>query len=215
MSELGPFLVVSACFGISTVLGIRLRDDLTVPSAAALAPAAGALSLQVEPAIHWTWMLVGPAVALVTLLAARASALEIGSHVALFLAVSASLRAVGTSHDVLLMTAAGMAGTLVYSLAEVGRQKVSHRGHARIGADSGMWWLLQGVLLCASGLTLLVLDRMGWASVAVTGGVLALTKREFEGFAMSRVALEQTVRALAQLSDRALDEDARVHNARG
>jgi hypothetical protein len=197
------FLVGALCFGLSTIFGIRLRDDLTVPTAAALAPTAAALTVSAS-STHWSLLLVAPAAAGLALILMRAPFLEVFSHVGLFLA-SVGILTTGVSANgrltASLLLALGL--TLAYSVVEVGRQKLSFRGHAHITADLRMWWLLQAVLVCASGLTVLVVERLGWPAFAAMAAVLALTKREFEGFALSRVALDQTVRALARLSENA------------
>jgi drug/metabolite transporter (DMT)-like permease len=69
------------------------------------------------------------------------------------------------------------------------------------GTDQGVYFLLLAVLVCACGLTVLASDRMGWPAFIAMAGVLALTKREFESFALSRTAYEQTVRALQDIAE--------------
>ena len=196
-------LVGSVCYGISAVVGIKLRDDLTIPTAAALAPAVGALSLPIVGRSAW-YLLAGPVVATVGLLLARRQVLEVVSHATLYGACIVGLRAVAPALEPtgILVVAAASVGTVLYSLGEVARQKISYRGHAHITADLRMWLLLMGVLVSACGLTILVVGRLGWGAFVAVAGVLALTKREFEGFAASRLALDQTVRALQRLSSK-------------
>ncbi len=193
------YVVGGICFGLSTVFGIRLRDDVTVPTAAALAPTAAALSLGASEG-HVAFAFLPAVVAATVLLVAKTPLLEIASHICLFLAVLGALFAGGWDRMPPVVLALGL--TLAYSLLEVLRQKVSYRGHAHINADLGMWWLLQAVLVCASGLTALVVERLGWPAFVAMAAVFAITKSEFEGFALSRTALDQTVRALDRLSQR-------------
>jgi hypothetical protein len=198
--EATAVMIGSICYGVSTVVGIKLRDDLTVPTAAALAPAVAALSLSLDAGPTW-YLLIGPAIASLGLLAARRKVLEIASHAALYGGCIFGIRVLGGGSEPTetIVVVVALSFVVLYSLGEVIRQKVSFRGHAHITADLRMWLLLDGVLVSACGLTILVVGRLGWAAFIAMAGVLALTKREFEGFAKSRLALDQTVRSLESL----------------
>lgn len=202
-SDLLTHLVGAASFGLATIFGIRLRDSLTVPTAASLAPPVALSALELDGSERFVF-LAGPLVCLLVLLIVRRSWLEIASHTILFLGIAAVIysvvaREVVGSTVVLVLC---VLLTVVYSVVEVGRQKLSHRGHAEIREDWKMWSLLQGVLLCACGLTVMVVQRMGWPAFVVMAVVLALTKREFDAFGRSRVAYDQTLRALDRLTER-------------
>jgi hypothetical protein len=190
----------SLSYALSTAFAIRLRDDLHVPTAAALAPtsafsvglAASDLSISVY--------LLAPVAAACVVLVARRSKLEAVAHGVLYTSCAVGLALVTREDEVSTGVLAACALLpLLYSLGEVARQRVSRPGHAHIRGDAKMWWLLQAVLACASGLTVLVVDRLGWPAFVAMAGVLALTKREFEAFAISRAAYEETVRALDRL----------------
>lgn len=190
----------SLSYALSTVFAIRLRDDLYVPTAAALAPTAAFSVALAARDLSISVFLFAPLAAATVVLLARRSKLEAIAHAVLFTGCAAvlSLSRHGDEVSILVLAACALLPVL-YSFGEVARQKVANRGREHTRGDAKMWWLLQAVLACASGLTMLVVDRLGWPAFVAMAGVLALTKREFEAFAISRTAYEQTVRALDRL----------------
>jgi hypothetical protein len=96
--------------------------------------------------------------------------------------------------------------TLGYSTSAFALHALRHHRQSESRHDLTVWWLLQGVLLCACGVTVLMLERMRWPAFLAMAAVLALTKREFDAYGKSRIAYDQTVRALDRLAERAEGE---------
>ena len=202
--EIVTYLVASISFVVATAFGIRLRHDLTVPAAAALAPPLALVGRTLEgPDV--VLVVAAPLLALLLALVRRRSVVETLSHPVLLVAVTVlvhfALRTSAVSSPEVLL--GSLVLTLGYSAAGLGLDRVANRGHAGARKDGRMWWLLQGILLCACGLTVLMLERMGWPAFVAMAVVLALTKREFDAFGESRTAYDQTLRALDRLSERA------------
>lgn len=190
--------------GPAAALGVRLRDGVVAPVASALAP--GVAMLVVSTGSYLLGGIGASALVALVLARTRRSALwEIAAHLGGYwtaIALYAGLDALGEPLAGTAGLALGLSGTAAYSGLETVRQKVTHKGHARISADLRMWLLLQAVLLSAGGLTVLVLPELRWPTFPAMAMALVLTRREFQGYADSRRALDQTVRALDGLSGR-------------
>lgn len=196
-------LIGSLSYALSVTFAIRLRDDLQVPTAAALAPTAAFFAAAGARDFSVNVYFLAPVVAAGVVLLLRRSRLEAIAHGVLFLGCAVVLTTLNHGNREVSIPALAACVFLpsLYSLGEVARQKVSNRGRARVRGDAKMWWLLQAVLASASGLTMLVVDRLGWIAFVAMAGVLALTKREFDAYAVSRKAYEQTVGALDRLRE--------------
>lgn len=201
MFDYTTVVVPALCYGASTAISIRLREDLAIPTAAALVPSVVIASATLSPG---AWMLVGlgPLVALVALLISRAHPSELVFHLVVGSAVLAGghflLPAANRPATIVLLA---VGGSLFYAVGELVRERIASR-RPRALVDLKMWWLLLGVVLSASGLTALAVNRIGWSALPAMAAVLALIKREFEGFALSREALDQTLRAVRMLEAR-------------
>ena len=198
------YLVGCASFGFATIFTIKLRDDLTVPTSAALAPPLSLLALAL-PETERGLLLLAPLFALLVLVLARRVLLEVVQHLLLLTAIYVVIElAVGPdAADSPRVLALSLLLTCAYSVSAFVLHVPRRRHQSESRHDLTVWWLLQGVLLCACGVTVLMLERMGWPAFLAMAAVLALTKREFDAFGKSRIAYDQTVRALDRLSERA------------
>jgi hypothetical protein len=128
----------------------------------------------------------------------RRPAAEAIRHVALFGLVTVTLMGLGAAglRDPLLRA---LVGGVVYLAGEYFAQRLGTHQQVLAPSDRKTWLLLHGVLLCACGLTALGVEEMDWPAFIAMAFVLLLTKREFEAFALSRTAYDQTVRAIDRL----------------
>ena len=193
------YIVGCACYGLATSFAIRFNERLTVASAAAFAPAvAWSAFAQRRPVLLFVPVLFAGLV----LILRRRPLVECATHAALFGAVVAVVvvtRIVGVD-EVLVPS---LIGGVVYLTADYALQRrTAALVVLAVGQEPRTWWLLQGVLLCACGLTGLGVEQMDWPAFVAMAGVLVLTKREFEAFAQSREAYQQTLRALEKLQQR-------------
>jgi hypothetical protein len=201
-AALAGYLVGALCYGLSTAYGIRFSSDLTVPTAAALGPAVAWSGLSLARHESSLLLAIGPLVAVVVHLVRRRSYWEVTSHTGLFLVsvlVFLGFRRVGLEDLLVPALISGVA----YLIGEFTRQRAprARRRHFADG-DVRTWLMLQAVLVCACGLTMLGLRQMDWPAFVAMAAVLALTKHEFEAFALSRTAYEQTLSAVEELKSR-------------
>jgi hypothetical protein len=101
-----------------------------------------------------------------------------------------------TSHQGQVVFGVAIAGAAI----GVSIHRATHTGRRPAPASVSTWLILLGVLVCSSGLTVLVARRMGWPAFVAMTCILVLTKREFDGFTRSQRALDQTVKALDSLA---------------
>jgi hypothetical protein len=192
-----PLLVGSTCYALATAFEIRFTNNTTVPTAAALAPAVCLVALGGEG--NYSYLLpLAPAAAIVLLLATRRPVHEVIWHVVLFGVVATSVQGLGLVgvRDPLVRA---LIGGSQYLLGQYVAQRLRARCALLPREDRKTWLLLHGVLVCACGLTALGVDEMDWPAFIAMALVLVLTKREFEAFAQSRTAYEQTVAAIGRL----------------
>ena len=204
MTTEAMFFVAAACYVCCSLAGIRLRDGVVVPTAAAFAPATAMLGFESD--LHVGFALLGPALGVfVAQLATRAGGSPAVGHGALYLLVGALMWFAGTgaASDSALALGSLLSLTAIYSIGEVFRQRLL--GEAWISSDRSTWVLLQGVLLSGCGLILLVVERLGAVSLIAMLLVLILTRKEFEDLARARTALTQTVRSLEDLARATVD----------
>jgi hypothetical protein len=146
--------------------------------------------------------MVGPLVAVAVLVARSHRAQELVSHLLLFaatLAVFEVMEHAGLDEPLV----GGLLAGMIYLAGEGLRQRASSDWTNDKRADRRTFWLLNAVVLCACGLTVLGVQEMDWPAFVAMAAVLALTKREFEAFALSRDAYAQTVSALEELKRQA------------
>lgn len=203
-TELIGYLVGAVGYAVSTALAIKLSDVLFVPIAAALAPTVAISGLGLTNKYGAPMLVAGPILAALLLTILRRSLFEVLSQLALF-AASAGIVFGVVRHEggaSLAGVAACLSAAAAFLLGDLARQSLNDGTRNDLRQVARQWWILQGVLVCAGGLTVLVFDRMGWAAFGAMALVLAVTKREFEAFADSRTAYAQTLRALDRLADR-------------
>jgi hypothetical protein len=200
---LAGYLFSAACYGLATGYGIRFDAGHSVSTAAALAPAVVWVGLNLPATTNPGLLGVGPAVALLVLIALRRRIHEVLSHVMLFgitLGIFGVMNYAGLDEPLV----GGLLAGGIYLVGDAVRQHLVSSGRASVRrSDQRTYWLLHAVLLCACGLTVLGVQEMDWPAFAAMAVVLALTKREFEAFALSRDAYDQTVSAIDQLKRRA------------
>jgi hypothetical protein len=192
-----PVVVGAMCYGLSTAFEIRFTSKTTVPTAAALAPAVCLVAMGGHG--DYAYLLaLAPAAAALSLLVTRRPFDEIVLHVALFGLVAATVQGLGMLglEDPL---ARALVGGTEYLLGQYSVQRVRMHSPLLAHGDRKTWLLLHGVLICACGLTALGVGEMDWPAFIAMALVLVLTKREFEAFALSRTAYEQTVQAVERL----------------
>jgi hypothetical protein len=195
-------VIGSASYAVSSAFAIKLRRDLGVPIAAALAPAAALSAVLMANDLGVIAYTLSPIATVGVVLAVRRSVVEALTHAALLIGCALLLAPLNEPVDEVGSVAVVACVLLptMYSIGDAVRQRISNSATAQIGIDARMWWLLQAVLGCASGLTVLVVDRLGWPAFVAMVGVLVLTKREFESYGASRTAYQQTLRALDRLA---------------
>lgn len=198
MNVVVGYIVGCACYGLATTFPIRFSDRLYVASAAAFAPA---VAWSAFAQSHLALLALPPLFAALALTLRRHPLRESASHAALFgLVVTLTGAARVAGIDQVLLPS--LVGGAAYLGVDYLRQRRAASPAPLIGSDMRTWWLLQGVLLCACGLTGLGVEQMDWPAFAAMAGVLVLTKSEFEAFAQSREAYQQTVRAVEGLQNR-------------
>jgi hypothetical protein len=200
--EMLTYAVGLLCYVVGTVFGIRLRDDVRIPTAAALAPTVAVLGQRVDANLIPLTAVALIVAALVLRVAGRRVA-ETVSHLTLLLGCFVVIPHLtgGDDGQSLRAVLVALAATGCYAMLEVARQVMGTRRRADIGSIGRMGALPLAVLMCASGLTILIVPRMGWPAFVAMAAVLALTKGEFEAFAGSRRAYDQTIRALDRLAE--------------
>jgi hypothetical protein len=199
---LAGYIFSACCYGLSVGYGIRFDDRHSVPTAAALAPAVVWVGLSLPGTTRHGWLMVGPLVAVAVLVARSHRAQELVSHLLLFaatLAVFEVMEHAGLDEPLV----GGLLAGMIYLAGEGLRQRASSDWTNDKRADRRTFWLLNAVVLCACGLTVLGVQEMDWPAFVAMAAVLALTKREFEAFALSRDAYAQTVSALEELKRQA------------
>jgi hypothetical protein len=191
------YLIGVLCLGLATGVPIRLSPRLSVATAAALGPSVAWSGLATnDPRLLAAY----PCLVFIGLLVNRRSAAQIASHLVLHGAVLgglATLRAAGVSEPLFPTVGFGVA----YLLGEFGFQRLRARGPLLSSPYLKPWLLLEGVLLCACGLTTLGVQRLEWPAFLAMAFVLLLTKREFEAFVDSQAAYTQTLDALNWLRE--------------
>ncbi len=200
----GGYVVASVSYAVSTAFPIKLPERVLVPIASALVPAVIISGTQVE---SWPLGLValGPICLGLVVQVARRSWTEAWLQ-SFWYAVcfgALSLTHIRTANSALAL-ALCLFGTAAYAASETCRRVISNGVPLYDQRDWRTWWLLLGVLISASGLTVLVVERLAWPTFIAMVAVLGLVKREFEDFARSRVTYEETVRALGRLDDLAV-----------
>lgn len=193
------FFVGSACYALSAVFAIRLSDRRSVATAAAFAPALAWWAIYQE---HVALLTIPPVLGVIALVIGRRSASNAAWQVVFFVAtvILVGALAILGVRGVLLPAIVGGA---IYLAGDFLRQRGLHQPRVpEPREDRRTWWLLQGVLLCACGLTGLGVEQLDWPAFAAMAAVLVLTKHEFEAFAQSRKAFEQTIRAVEKLTRR-------------
>ena len=194
---LAAYLVGTVCYGLSTTFGIRFTGGLTASTAAALGPAVSVLGLRLAET-NAVWLVVCPVVALSIMLIRRTPKLEVVRHMILFGGLLTIVRAlIGAGlRDPLTIALVGGSFYLVFEFVV---QLLVVGAGVLAPLDRKMWLLLEGVLICACGLTTLGVEALEWPAFIAVAFVLMITKREFESFVKSRTAYEQTVRAIEKL----------------
>jgi hypothetical protein len=200
---IAEFAIGSICFAASTVVSIRLRDDLAVTAAVAIAPAvavSGAVAVD-SGLSHWVLVVPSLMAALAMILAKR-TIYEVIGHSVLYGACALALSHLvsGSNRSTVPVLVASAFGGLCYLFADGLRQRRVSKLWEPVNDLMSMWILLQIVVLSASGLTVMVLDQLSWGAFVAMAAVLAITKKEFESFALSRRAFRQTTLALARLT---------------
>ena len=189
-------LVGCLAYAVSTAYPIGLYGGLSVPIAAALAAPTAAAAFRADA----PWVaVVGAGSCLVVALAGKRSVVEALVNGAMFIGLVLTAGFTLSGHQASyagVVSCMGLTG--LYLLVDCSRQLNGDVRHV-LEDRSRMWWLLQAVLISAGGLTFLVEERLGWLAFVAMAGVLALAKREFEAFAASRKALEQTMDVLDSL----------------
>lgn len=200
------FLVSAIVYGVSAAFSVRFDNRRNVSVAGSLAPAVILLGLALPTSTSTGWMVVGPIVAVFVSAVRRNAISDTLSHPVLF-GVALGVVAVSERMGAEELVAGLLAGAL-YLAGDGVRQaltgKEGHVGRRRSDRLSGSYWVLHAVLLCACGLTVLGVQEMDWPAFTAMAFVLTLTKHEFEGFARSRDAFDQTVAAIDQLKQRAV-----------
>jgi hypothetical protein len=192
----GSFLIGVACFGLASAYQIRFSERLTVPTAAALAPMVAWLGTALMRGGRWYLLIIAPITAGLFQVASR-QGLSLVSFHALFFGLSVLVSVTGWRLGVRSALLPALVASALYLAGDYARQQfVTPTNSPSVRADKRTWWLLQAVLICACGLTVLAVERMDWPAFVAMAGVLVLTKREFEAFALSRAAYVQTMRAI-------------------
>jgi hypothetical protein len=200
---LAGYVFSASCYGLSAGYGIRFDARHSVPTAAALAPAVVWVGMNLPGSTNPAWLGVGPFVAVIVLLALRRQVHEVISHLLLYGAALAIFELMNYA-DFEEPLVGGLFAGVLYLVGEAVRQHAVRSDRANVRrSDQRTYWLLNAVLLCACGLTILGVQEMDWPAFVAMAVVLALTKREFEAFALSRDAYAQTVTAIDQLKRRA------------
>jgi hypothetical protein len=190
--ELVTFLIGAACYVLLLNVGVRGERSPTISMGAGLGPAMAAYGVAHEGDAFVVFVV--PIAATFLLLAARSHVREGLAHSVLYGSIAAGAFVLSASGRWPAFITA-IIGAMGYAIVDGARRRTwSQPG------DEATALLLLGVFLCSAGLTVLIADRMGWPAFAAMAAVLALTKREFDSFALSRVALKQTVVALESLA---------------
>lgn len=204
--QLVEFAVGSLCLGASTVFRIRLSEQLAVPTVAAIAPAVALSGIDASRWVGSVASIVIPVgvVLLATTFASR-PILERVLHVLAYVLTAGVLSSLvdPTAEVGAVGLALGLLSGSFYLAGDQARQLVGTSAWSRLGEARPMWFLLQLVVLSASGLTVMVLRELGWGAFIAMAGVLAIMRNEFEALGQSRTAVEQTNLALERLTSRA------------
>jgi hypothetical protein len=199
-------VVGSLCFAASTTIRIRLRGNLSVTTAAAIAPAVAVSGGMLVSGGSPDLLLLAPSLPSIVVMAlARRSIPEMVGHTLLYSLAALSLAPLVGSRGPgpINVLAVGVLGCVVYAAFDFLLQRARAQSWEPLRDLRRMWWLLHVVVVSASGLTILVLEQLSWGAFVAMAAVLGITKHEFEAFAISRTAFEQTNTALSRLRERA------------
>jgi hypothetical protein len=153
--QVAELLVGSLCFAASTAIRIRVRDDLSVTTAAAIAPAvAVSAALYVDGGKPATLVLAPLLPSLVVMALARRPFREVVGHVVLYAFTAVSLATVTTwTRDSDSVVFAAVAGCVVYVGLDFLLQRVQAKSWEPLYDLRRMWALLHVVVISAAGLT--------------------------------------------------------------
>jgi hypothetical protein len=199
-------VVGSLCFAASTTIRIRLRGNLSVTTAAAIAPAVAVSGGMLVSGGSPDLLLLAPSLPSIVVMAlARRSIPEMVGHTLLYSLAALSLAPLVGSRGPgpINVLAVGVLACVVYAAFDFLLQRARAQSWEPLRDLRRMWWLLHVVVVSASGLTILVLEQLSWGAFVAMAAVLGITKHEFEAFAISRTAFEQTNTALSRLRERA------------
>lgn len=205
MSRQALAVVIGAvCYALATGYEIRFTSRRTVATASVLAPPIAVLAVDDGFALFLAGL--APVLSLVFLLVVRKPVHRVFTHGLLYVLVLGTTGVLGRLGFGTALVHA-VVGSGVYLLGDYASQRL--RSKQPLSSDRRTWLMLHGVLICACGLTALGVARMDWPAFVAMAFVLVLTKREFEAFALSRTAYEQTVAAIDKL--KRLDADFGPH----
>jgi hypothetical protein len=202
-----PSIAVIVCYALAVNLRIELQVG-AVDLGAAFAPALMAVARGTGPrdlVVIIAGLLAGAAVGLLrgrSLRGMLADVPTVATASLVFLGVEVLISEFGVrlAHR-LDAVVAGSVAVLAYSLVSDRARHLRSRVHRE---DRIVWLLLQTVLVSAFGLMILGYDQLGWPSIVIVCIVLAVTKTEFDRYALARRTLVQTVAALSLLQEASL-----------
>jgi hypothetical protein len=187
------------CYGLAAAFRIRFSETATAPTGASLAPPVLLISGGLAET-HYLLVLAGcQCAATISAVAARRFGRVFVTQTAAFGICVIALKVLeGAVGDRLVLA---ILGATLYLAVDYALLRIWARTSLLPAEDRRTWLLLQAVLVCACGLTMLGVTQLTWPAFLAMALVLVLTKREFEAFAKSRMAYTQTVRAIDRLKE--------------
>ncbi len=206
-ANLAGFVAV-ACYGALLSFRVNVGHKRSVPMSASFAPVVAVMgrgSLRATIVLAVLGAAVGVAVQLLLRHRWASAAFDLGAFLMSFVItriVFFGAVRLGVAESVALLLA-GSFGVGSFAVVEVGFAALSRL--APLTRDERrVCMVLYALLGSAFGLTILVYREINWIAFVAVLLPLALTKREFDRYALARSTLEETVEVLGQLEARSL-----------